>query len=172
MAYSVENQRFIKVNKASLDGNYLGINNRVWRAASRDLGGTGLILYLYFASNMNGFKFAFSPANVIRETGIGKTSVYKYFDIMIKKGYLVPCNGNTYIFNEVPVAKNAERTESPFTKNELKPENSTSCEKTFPQNEITNSQNNREIYNKYDTNNRINNTGNSQAKAPKPLFKF
>ena len=83
MAYSVDNQRFVKVNKASLDGNYLGINNRVWRAASRDLGGTGLILYLYFASNMNGFKFAFSPANVITETGIGKTSIYKYFDIMM-----------------------------------------------------------------------------------------
>ena len=112
MAYSVENQRFVKVNKASLDGNYLGVNNRVWRAASRDLGGTGLILYLYFASNMKGFMLAFSPADVIKETGIGKTSVYKYFDIMIKKGYLVPCNGNTYIFNEVPVAKNAERTES------------------------------------------------------------
>lgn len=89
MAYSVENQRFVKVNKASLDGNYLGVNNRVWRAASRDLGGTGLILYLYFASNMKGFKLAFSPADVIKETGIGKTSVYKYFDIMIKKGYLV-----------------------------------------------------------------------------------
>lgn len=172
MAFSVENQRFVKVNKAPLNQNFLGINNNAWKAASRDLGGTGLILYLYFASNMKGFKLAFSPADVIKETGIGKTSVYKYFDIMIKKGYLIPCNGNTYIFNEVPVAATAERTEKPTSKNELKFEDS-SLDKNGSSEESSDcSQNNREIYNKYDTNYSINNTGNSQAKEAKPLFRF
>ena len=83
MSYSVENQRFVKINKAELGNNFLGINNNAWKAASRDLGGTGLILYLYLASNMKGFKLAFSPADVIKETGIGKTSIYKYFDIIM-----------------------------------------------------------------------------------------
>lgn len=172
MAYSVENQRFVKVNKAQLANSFLGINNNVWKAASRDLGGTGLILYLYFASNMNGFKFAFSPADVIKETGIGKTSVYKYFDLMIKKGYLIPCNGNTYIFNEVPVADTAERTEKTASKNELKFEDSSLDKNGCSEKSSECSQNNREIYNRYDTNNSINNTGKSQTREAKPLFKF
>ena len=155
MAYSVANQRFVKVNKASLDGNYLGINNRVWRAASRDLGGTGLILYLYFASNMNGYNFAFSPADVIRETGIGKTSVYKYFDIMIQKGYLVPINGNTYIFNEVPFTETAERTENLNTQNELNFEDSSFDKNGSSEISSESSLSNREIYNKYEIDNII-----------------
>lgn len=155
MAYSVENQRFVKVNKTQLGNSFLGINNNAWKSASKDLGGTGLILYLYFASNMNGYKFAFSPADVIKETGIGKTSVYKYFDIMLKKGYLIPCNGNTYIFNEVPVADTAERTENLNTQNELNFEDSSFDKNGSSENSSESSLSNREIYNKYDIDNII-----------------
>ena len=155
MNYSYPHQKFIKVNKAPLNNSFLSINKNVWKAASKDLGGTGLILYLYFASNKPDYHFAFSPADVIRETGIGKTSVYKYFDIMIQKGYLVPINGNTYIFNEVPFTETAERTENLNTQNELNFEDSSFDKNGSSEISSESSLSNREIYNKYDIDNII-----------------
>ena len=55
MPNTVPNQRIIAINREYAASDFLGIKNTNWQAAARDLGAHALMLYLYFASNANGF---------------------------------------------------------------------------------------------------------------------
>ncbi len=100
--YTSPNQRTIQIHRKQLEGSFLGINNDSWMAASRDLGATGLRLYLYLASNRDGYKFALSPEDIRLETGMPRSTYHDWFKILQEKGYLVHAHGNTFDFYEVP----------------------------------------------------------------------
>lgn len=64
MPNTVPNQRIITIHRERVASDFLGIKNDNWQAAARDLGAHALMLYLYFASNANGFTLALSPAAI------------------------------------------------------------------------------------------------------------
>ena len=92
----------IHVNREKLTKGFLGINNESWMAASRDLGPHALRLYLYFASNCNGYLVALSPAHIQQAIGMPRSTYHDQFKKLVERGYLVQSNGNTFQFYECP----------------------------------------------------------------------
>ena len=67
------------------------------------MGAHALMLYLYFASNANGFTLALSPAAIRQAVGMPQSTYRDQFTKLIDRGYLVRRgNGNTYDFYETP----------------------------------------------------------------------
>ena len=64
MPNTVPNQRVVAIHREHASSDFLGIKNEHWQAAARDLGAHALMLYLYFASNANGYVLALSPAAI------------------------------------------------------------------------------------------------------------
>ncbi len=60
------------------------------------------MLYLYFASNANGYVLALSPVAVRQAIGMARSTYHDQFHKLVDKGYLVPASGNTFEFYEVP----------------------------------------------------------------------
>lgn len=86
----------------------------------------GLALYLYFASNKDGYSFALSPQAIENEIGIPHTTYNDNINRLILNGYLVRRgNGNVYDFRET----NSESGK------EVKPQNSKN-ENEIPKTEI------------------------------------
>lgn len=112
--YSFPHQREIIVHREELKNSFLGINNDNWMAASRDLGATGLRLYLYLAANKNGYAFSLSPEAIRQEIGMPRSTYHDWFKILQEKGYLVPAHGNTFDFYEVPRAIEHETSAAAF----------------------------------------------------------
>ena len=103
MPYTVPNQRRVTVHRERIETDFLGIQNSHWQAAARDLGAQSLLLYLYFASNANGFTLALSPAAIRQAVGMPPQTYRDQFVKLIDKGYLVQRgSGNTYDFYETP----------------------------------------------------------------------
>jgi len=97
------NQRIIHINKNDYKGNYLTIGNDEWINASKDLKPITFRLYLYLASNMNGFDLALSRQAVINKIGISKNSYINGINELKKKGYIVLKQGNVYDFYASPM---------------------------------------------------------------------
>lgn len=100
--YSSPNQRVVKVHREAAKSDFLGIKNENWQAASRDLGAHALQLYLYLASNADGYNLALSPVAVRQAIGMARSTYHDQFHKLVDKGYLVPSRGNTFEFYEVP----------------------------------------------------------------------
>ena len=103
MPNTVPNQRLIAIHRERAASDFLGIKNSNWQAAARDLGAHALMLYLYFASNANGFMLALSPAAIRQAVGMPSSTYRDQFIKLIDKGYLVQRgDSNTYDFYETP----------------------------------------------------------------------
>ena len=103
MPYTVPNQRLVAIHRERAASDFLGIKNSSWQAAARDLGAQALMLYLYFASNANGFMLALSPAAIERTVGMPPSTYRDQFKKLIYRGYLVQRgDSNTYDFYETP----------------------------------------------------------------------
>ena len=67
------------------------------------MGAHALMLYLYFASNANGYVLALSPAAIRQAVGMAASTYRDQFLKLVDKGYLVQRgSGNTYDFYETP----------------------------------------------------------------------
>lgn len=103
MPNTVPNQRLIAIHRERAASDFLGIKNSNWQTAARDLGAHALMLYLYFASNANGFMLALSPAAIRQAVGMPSSTYRDQFIKLIDKGYLVQRgDSNTYDFYETP----------------------------------------------------------------------
>jgi len=71
-------------------------------SAARDLGAHALLLYMYLASNANGYCLALSPTAVRQAVGMARSTYHDQFAKLIDRGYLVPTSGNGFDFYEVP----------------------------------------------------------------------
>lgn len=60
--------------------------------ASKQLSGTAFKLYIYFASNKNGYALEFWPVNIEKRTGVARASIYRALDELRTKGYVVGNN--------------------------------------------------------------------------------
>ena len=114
MPSTVPNQRIVTIHRERASADFLGIKNRHWQAAARDLGAHALLLYLYFAANANGFTLALSPAAIRQTIGMPPQTYRDQFLKLIDKGYLVQRgNSNIYDFYEIPQrAPFAEHTQT------------------------------------------------------------
>ena len=111
------NQRMVRVHREAAKSDFLGIKNENWQAASRDLGAHALQLYLYLASNANNYTVALSPVAVRQAIGMARSTYHDQFHKLVDRGYLVPSNGNTFEFYEVPQA--ATQTQKEVSANGL-----------------------------------------------------
>ena len=103
MPNTVPNQRLVAIHRERASSDFLGIKNSHWQAAARDLGAHALMLYLYFASNANGFMLALSPAAIRQAVGMPSSTYRDQFVRLVDKGYLVQRgDSNTYDFYETP----------------------------------------------------------------------
>ena len=103
MPNTVPNQRLIAIHRERAASDFLGIKNSHWQAAARDLGAHALMLYLYFASNANGYLLALSPAAIRQAVGIPQSTYRDHFTKLIDRSYLVQRgDSNTYDFYETP----------------------------------------------------------------------
>ena len=106
-ATTFPNQRTITINREKATYDFLGIKNYNWQYAARDLGAHCLMLYLYLASNANGFKLALSPAAICNSIGMPRSTYRDQFEKLINKGYLIPKGGNSFDFFELPQTRHA-----------------------------------------------------------------
>ena len=71
-------------------------------SANKELGPYGLQLYLYLASNADGFNLELSPQAAENAAGITRTTFYKYLRLLEIHGYLVWHHSNGYDFYTIP----------------------------------------------------------------------
>ena len=114
MPNTVPNQRVVTIHRERAASDFLGIKNSSWQAAARDLGAQALMLYLYFASNANGFMLALSPAAIERTVGMPPSTYRDQFRKLINRGYLVQ-RGDSNIYDFYETAQRATHTEKDNT---------------------------------------------------------
>ena len=103
MPNTVPNQRVVAIHREHASSDFLGIKNEHWQAAARDLGAHALMLYLYLASNRDGYTLALSLAAIRQAVGMAASTYRDQFLKLVDKGYLVQRgSGNTYDFYETP----------------------------------------------------------------------
>lgn len=96
------NQRVVTVHRERASSDFLGIKNENWMSAARDLGAHSLMLYLYLASNADGYCLALSPAAVRQAVGMARSTYHDQFAKLVDRGYLVQNGGNGFDFFETP----------------------------------------------------------------------
>lgn len=111
--------KHFKINKVPLGNNYTGINTQALGQATKDLSLTGLRLYLYLASNKDGFNWtlnsaAFGKWACITNSRSANKAIEDGMKNLIEKGYLVLENKEKDLYSffeqkqEQNVPKNAE----------------------------------------------------------------
>ena len=121
MPYTAPNQRTITIHRASLGGNFLGINNDNWKYAARVLGAQAFLLYIYFASNKPDFVLALSPKAIQKEIGMPPSTFRDQLTKLETFGFLEQGEGNRLHFYEVPPrATRFESTRVPLNSTEEK----------------------------------------------------
>ena len=101
------NQKVITINKAKADkeNTYATINKECLMKAITELTHNELKIYLYLASNQNGFQLALSSADISEKTNASKRKIQESINSLIEKGYLVETGSNSYDFIEDTVYK-------------------------------------------------------------------
>lgn len=99
---TVPNQKTVIIHKKYPESNFMQISNEHWMEFNKKYGPFALQVYLYLAKNANTFHLALSQQAAENEAGIKRTTFHKYIDLLIKEGYLVWRDGNTYDFYETP----------------------------------------------------------------------
>lgn len=112
MPITVPNQRVVTIHRERATTDFLGIKNSHWQAAARDLGAHALMLYLYLASNANGFTLALSPTAIRQTIGMPPQTYRDQLFKLLDKGYLVQRGANQYDFYEAPRAVEQEENEA------------------------------------------------------------
>lgn len=165
MPNTVPNQRIVTIHRERAASDFLGIKNSSWQTAARDLGAHALMLYLYFASNANGFMLALSPAAIRQAIGMPQSTYRDQFNKLIDKGYLVQRgDGNTYDFYESPQRATHTTESKVIGAYDFTVDNQTTA---LTANDKT--AENIEIY--INSTNKINNSGEKQV-SPAPKFEF
>lgn len=101
------NQKVVIVNKekCSKDNIYATINLNAMEQAAQNLDAGAFKLWVYFAKNQNGYKFALSSKDAASTFGLKKKQYDNAVKDLKEKGYLVAEeNSNVYTFNEIPIS--------------------------------------------------------------------
>ena len=100
------NQRNVIINRKdalSSGRQYLAINCDTLAEASRNISGeVPFKLYLYLASNKNGYEFSFSPQHFSNIYGCSIDASRKAFVKLIESNYIINKGNNSFEFFETP----------------------------------------------------------------------
>jgi len=149
-------QKEIIIHREMPKRDFLQIKDENWMELNKKLGPYALQLYLYLADNKDGFNLALSQQAAEDEAGIAKTTFHKYVNLMIDEGYLVHRCGNTYDFYETPhkqEVNEVERSSCGELIESQQEQQSLSCESPSPSDNSKPPQPNKEINNRYFTDN-------------------
>lgn len=105
--YAVPNQKVVKVNKKPCQSDYMTIHNSDWTNAFISLKRASFGIYLYIASNVDGYTFALSRTDVMDKLKIGKDSYIRGVKELVDKGYLVEDENGNYQFYTFPICLEA-----------------------------------------------------------------
>lgn len=113
MPNTVSNQRTAKIHREKPLSDFLQIKKDNLFDAYRLLNATGLVAYLYFASNKDGFELAVSPAAIRNITGMPESTCRDQIKKLINMRFLVPKKegSNVYDFYERPQPREEKREE-------------------------------------------------------------
>lgn len=108
MSKTVTNQKLIKVNinvkfpkektKAEKNEIYGKVNKKCTSKAMLELTPSAFKIYMYIALQENGWSFGLSPANIEKNTGVGRTAYHEAIKLLIAKNYLIEMNNTCYMF--------------------------------------------------------------------------
>lgn len=124
MPYTAPNQRTITIHREPLGGNFLGVNNENWKYAARVLGAQAFLLYIYFASNKQGFVLALSPQAIQKEIGMPPSTYRDQLKKLESLGFIERGEGNKLHFYEAPKhgsRSNLENQRVPFKEKSTAP---------------------------------------------------
>lgn len=96
---SYPNQKIVTVFKDECREDFLQIKNDAWHAASSILTYSAFKLYLYFASNKNGYSFALSYEAVNELIPMNRRTYEKAIKELKDDGYLTQVSGNNWHFH-------------------------------------------------------------------------
>lgn len=101
----VPNQKIVEVDKeiCNRQNPYAAINLAVMCKAAQELDAGAFKLWIYFAKNQKGYKFALSSKAVERDFGMKIKQYNNAVKELIDKGYLVHIQGDSYKFHEIAV---------------------------------------------------------------------
>lgn len=95
---SAPNQKIVIINRRKVDRNFLQIGILDWQLAYKALKPAAFGIYLYLASNADGYKLELSQAAIENALGIKKTTYYEALKQLESAGYLELLKNNTYNF--------------------------------------------------------------------------
>lgn len=96
------NQKVIHINKKKYNGNFLQVGIEEWQEAFKELKPSSFAIYLYLASNADGFDLALSQKAVENALGIKKSAYHNAITELRDKGYITIIQGNVEAFNTTP----------------------------------------------------------------------
>ena len=94
------NQKVITVLKDDCKDDFLQINNINWRMACVTLTYSAFKIYLYFASNKNGYSFALSYETINELIHMNRKTYDKAIKELKDFGYLRQVKGSDWIFSD------------------------------------------------------------------------
>ena len=99
------NQKVIHINKNKYTANFLQVGIDEWQTAFKKLTPSAFAVYLYLASNADGFDLALSQKAIENALGIKKTAYHTAIEALKKEGYIEVLQGNIEVFHTAPVRK-------------------------------------------------------------------
>lgn len=104
---SVPNQKEITIHRNKYKDNFLQIGIDEWQNVAKLEGNSKsvLIIYLYLASNKDGYSIFFSPQDMVNLFGQSVRTWERALDVLIKNNYVIWMGGNHYQFYLTPQNK-------------------------------------------------------------------
>lgn len=96
------NQKVIHIEKAECTKDFLQVSNNDWMEAARTLNGNAFKIYLYLASNKDGYNLALSPKAIENALDVPKKSYSRAIEELEENGYITYKKGNVYVFTTHP----------------------------------------------------------------------
>lgn len=96
MSYS--NQKILRIVKSKYEREFLQVGITEWQNAYKELTPSAFAIYLYLASNADGFCLELSQKAIENSLGIKKTAYFEAVKQLESKGYIQPISGNMFYF--------------------------------------------------------------------------
>ena len=106
MSYS--NQKILRIVKPKYEREFLQVGITEWQNAYKVLTPSAFAIYLYLASNADGFCLELSQKAIEDALGIKKTAYFEAVKQLEGKGYIQPISGNMFYF----LSANSVKTEN------------------------------------------------------------
>lgn len=100
------NQKTVLIRKKSYKDSFLQIGISEWQEACKVLKPSAFKLYLYLASNKDGFRLGLSREAVFNAIGVTKSPYYEAQKELMEHGYLVETGAGFLEFHTSPAPKN------------------------------------------------------------------